>query len=162
GEELHFSGAAVRLALKGPLQIGLGVCAHEKDVMETAVFSNVELKAGSQESARTPVLYSTLETQVMSSTHRRVVYVTPSRIEAQNWLRDGKTLIYNSGGRIYRILVSGGKPEAIDTGFAVRCNNDHGVSPDGKQLAISDQSQSDRKSRIYILPLAGGTPKLVT
>jgi hypothetical protein len=162
GEELHFSGAAVRLALKGPLQIGLGVCAHDTDVMETAVFSNVELKAGSQASSRTPVLYSTLETQVMSSTDRRVVYVTPSRIEAPNWLPDGKTLIYNSSGRISRIPVAGGKPEAIDTGFAVRCNNDHGVSPDGKQLAISDQSQTDRKSRIYILPVTGGTPKLIT
>ena len=35
----------------------------------------------------------------------------PTRIEAPNWLRDGKTLIYNSGGRIYRIPAAGGKPE---------------------------------------------------
>ena len=26
---------------------------------------------------------------------------------------------------------AGGTPESIDTGFATRCNNDHGVSPDG-------------------------------
>ncbi len=50
-----------------------------------------------------PVLYSTLETQTIASTDRRVVYVTPTRIEAPNWLRDGRALIYNSGGRIYRI-----------------------------------------------------------
>src|SRR5262249_16483814 len=43
-----------------------------------------------------------------------------------------------------------------------RCNNDHGVSPDGTQLVISDQSQGDRKSRIYTLPITGGVPKLVT
>ena len=43
-----------------------------------------------------------------------------------------------------------------------RCNNDHGVSPDGSLLAISDQSQGDRKSRIYTLPAGGGTPTLVT
>ena len=108
------------------------------------------------------MLYSTLETQAMASTDRRVVYVTPTRIEAPNWLADGKTLIYNSGGRLYRIPAAGGKPEVIDTGFATRCNNDHGVSPDGTQLVISDQSQGDRKSRIYTLPVAGGTPKLVT
>src|SRR5262249_3282247 len=58
--------------------------------------------------------------------------------------------------------AAGGKPEAIDTGFATRCNNDHGVSPDGTMLVISDQSQGQRKSLIYTLPVAGGTPKLIT
>jgi Tol biopolymer transport system component len=91
-----------------------------------------------------------------------VVFVTATRIEAPNWLPDGKSLLYNSGGRLYRVPTTGGKPEAIDTGFANRCNNDHGVSPDGSQLVISDQSQGDRQSRIYTLPISGGTPKLVT
>jgi TolB protein len=50
----------------------------------------------------------------------------------------------------------------IDTGFASRCNNDHGVSPDGTLLAISDQSQGKRQSLIYTLPINGGTPKLIT
>src|SRR5262245_13435600 len=162
GEELRFSGAAVRVALEGPLQVGIGVCAHDKDVTETAIFANLDLKTDLPVPSRTPVLYSTLETQVMASTDRRVVHVSPSRIEAPNWLRDGKALIYNSGGRIYRIPVSGGKPEVIETGFATQCNNDHGVSPDGTQLAISDQSQADRKSRIYVLPVTGGPPKLIT
>jgi Tol biopolymer transport system component len=58
--------------------------------------------------------------------------------------------------------VTGGAPEAIDTGFATRCNNDHGISPDGTQLVISDQSQGDRRSRIYVLPIGGGTPQRVT
>jgi TolB protein len=91
------------------------------------------------------------------------VYVSPTRIEAPNWLSDGRTLLYNSGGRIYRIPAGGsGRPEAIDTGFATRCNNDHGVSPDGTLLAISDQSQGQRRSLIYVLPIGGGTPRLVT
>ena len=98
----------------------------------------------------------------MASTDRRVVYVTPTRIEAPNWLPDGKTLIYNSGGRILRMPAAGGEPETIDTGFATRCNNDHGVSPDGTRLVISDQSQGARQSLIYTLPIAGGTPKLIT
>jgi Tol biopolymer transport system component len=160
GEDLKFSGAAVRLALEGPVYVGLGVCSHEKDVSETAKFSNVEV--ATKLPAGKPVLYSTLETQAMNSTDRRVVLVTPTRIEAPNWLHEGKTLIYNGGGRVYRVPATGGTPEMIDTGFALRCNNDHGVSPDGSQLVISDQSQGDRKSRIYTLPVAGGTPKLVT
>ena len=162
GKEPSFSGAAVRIAFQEPFYVGLGVCAHNKDVTETAVFSNVELAAPPAVSPGPPVLYSTLETQTISSTDRRVVHVTNSRIEAPNWLRDGSTLIYNSGGRIYRIPVADGIPQAIDTGFATRCNNDHGVSPDGKLLAISDQSRGRRQSLIYTLPITGGTPELIT
>ena len=160
GGELTFSGAAVRLSFDGPAYVGLGVCAHNNDVTETAAFTNVELTTSLP--AGKPVLYSTLETQVMTSTDRRVVFTTPARIEAPNWLRDGRTLVYNGGGRLYRVPAAGGPPAVIDTGFATRCNNDHGVSPDGTRLVISDQSQGDRKSRIYTLPVAGGPPTLVT
>ena len=58
--------------------------------------------------------------------------------------------------------MNGGKPVPIDTGFATRCNNDHGISPDGTLLAISDQSQGDHESLVYTLPIAGGTPQRVT
>jgi TolB protein len=162
GEELRFTGAAVRLPLEEPFYVGIGVCAHNKDVTEKAVFSNVKFDTPLPAPAKSPVLYSVLETQTMASTDRRVVHVTPTRIEAPNWLRDGRTLIFNSAGRIHRIPVPGGKPETIDTGFATRCNNDHGVSPDGTLLAISDQSQGQRRSLIYTLPITGGTPKLIT
>lgn len=162
GGEPKFSGAAVRITLSEPFYVGLGVCAHDKDATEKAVFSGVELVAPLPAPAGEPVLYSTLETQSIGSTDRRVVHVTPSRIEAPNWLTDGRTLVYNSGGRIYRIPAAGGAPEAVDTGFATRCNNDHGVSPDGTLLVISDQSQGNRQSLIYTLPVTGGAPKLVT
>jgi TolB protein len=161
GGEMAFSGAAVRIEFREPFYVGIGVCAHNKDVVEKAAFSRVELnplRTGTDK----PVLYSTLETQALASTDRRVVRVTPGRIEAPNWLLDGKTLLYNSGGRLYRVPVAGGEPTLVDTGFAIRCNNDHGVSPDGTMLAISDQSQGDRQSRIYTLPVEGGTPRLVT
>ncbi len=58
--------------------------------------------------------------------------------------------------------VAGGTPAEIDTGFANRCNNDHGISPDGTTLAISDGSQADRKSRVYLVPITGGTPRRIT
>ncbi len=161
-KDVKFSGAAVRIALKEPFLVGLGVCAHNAEVVETARFSNVIVRSPLPASTGKPTLFSTLETQTMASTDRRVVFVTPSRIEAPNWLRDGQSLIYNSGGRIVKIPASGGEPKPIDTGFATRCNNDHGVSPDGRSLAISDGSQGDRKSRIYTLPIDGGTPQRIT
>ncbi len=162
GEPPRFSGAAVRISLNDPIYVGIGVCSHNQDVTESAVFSNVELTAPLPALHDRPVLYSTLETQAIASTDRRVVHVAPTRFEAPNWLKDGKSLIFNSDGRICRIPAAGGQPEVIDTGFARRCNNDHGVSPDGTLLAISDQSQAGGKSLIYTLPVSGGTPRQIT
>jgi Tol biopolymer transport system component len=107
-------------------------------------------------------LYSALETVTVASTDRRVAYVAPEHFEAPNWTHDGAAFIFNRGGRILRLPVSGGKPETIDTGFGTRCNNDHGISPDGTQLAISDQSQGGESSTVYIAPIIGGTPRRIT
>ncbi|MCW3094491.1 MAG: hypothetical protein JWL77_109 [Chthonomonadaceae bacterium] len=162
GEDLHFSGAAERSEFKEPFYVGIGVCAHNQDVTEKAVFSNVELNTNLPARSGQAVLYSTLETQTISSTDRRVSYVTPTHIEAPNWLPDGKTAIFNSNGRILRIPIAGGQPTTIDTGFCTRCNNDHGVSPDGTMLVISDQSQGQQQSLIYTLPITGGAPNRIT
>jgi hypothetical protein len=161
GEDLNFSGAAERITFTEPFYVGIGVCAHNKDVTEKAVFANVELNTALRAPADQPQLFSALETQTIASTDRRISYVTAARIEAPNWLSE-KTLIYNGGGRIHRIPAAGGVPETIGTGFATRCNNDHGVSWDGRLLAISDQSQASKQSLIYTLPVTGGTPKLIT
>ncbi len=160
--KFQFSGAATKIEFTEPFYLGLGVCSHNANVVETAVFEKIELISPLPAAIGKPTLYSTLETQSLASTDRRVVYVTPTRIEAPNWLRDGKTLLYNSGGRIHTIPATGGTPTVLDTGFAIRCNNDHGLSPDGKMLAISDHSQGQQKSLIYTLPITGGTPKLIT
>lgn len=37
--------AATRVTLKAPFYVGLGVCSHDKDVIEQAVFSNRQLEA---------------------------------------------------------------------------------------------------------------------
>ena len=160
-QELQFSGASVRLELQEPFYFGIGVCSHEEDVVETALFSNVSIAPVSPIS-QTPTLYSVLETQDIASTDRRVCHVTTSHIEAPNWLLDGKTLLVNGNGRILQIPAEGGEPTVLDTGFAIRCNNDHGVSPDGTLLVVSDQSQENHQSLIYTLPITGGTPKRIT
>lgn len=87
---------------------------------------------------------------------------TDRLIEAPNWRRDGAALIVNGDGRLYRVAL-GGIAELIefDTGFAVQNNNDHGISPDGSLLAISDHSEFG-KSCIYTLPAGGGAPRRVT
>ncbi|QMV19095.1 hypothetical protein GOB94_10700 [Granulicella sp. 5B5] len=155
------SGAAMRIPLTGDFYIGLGVCSHDKDVSETALFSNVELQQ-LPPATGSPTLYSTLETVLVASTDRRVAYVSPTLLEAPNWTRDGKALIFNQSGLLYRFDLATATPTQIPTGPQSHINNDHGLSPDGSQLAISDQSSPDAASRIYLLPTAGGTPRPIT
>jgi WD40 repeat protein len=161
GEDLKPAGGYLRIPFEGEFYVGLGVCAHNNKAIEQAVFSNVKLTPVSTLANAKPILESTLETIAVASADRRVIYRTRDHIEAPNWSRDGKFFLFNGNGRIYRLPVTGGKAELVDTGTQIKCNNDHGISPDGTQLAISDQTK-DGKSRIYILPVAGGTPRLVT
>ena len=166
GGALKMAAGSPRIELKDPYYIGIGVCAHDQDAVEQAVFSNLEIDQTAPDAARKPELSSTLETIPVGDAgrpgDRRVVYATQGRIEAPNWTRDGAAIVYNTQGRLYRIAAGGGRPEAVDTGFATLINNDHGISPDGTMLAISDQSQGQHESLIYVLPLAGGTPRRVT
>jgi WD40 repeat protein len=162
GDDLRFGGGSMRVKLEEPFYVGIGVCAHDKDATETAVFSKVDLVTGAPAPVRQPSLYSTLETITVSSTDRRVVRVFPGRFEAPNWTPDGTTLVFNGNGRLQKIAVGGGDVQLIDTDFATRLNNDHGISPDGTLLAISDQSQEERRSIIYTVPIEGGMPTRVT
>ncbi len=159
--EPRVAGGWLRIPLQGTFYVGLGVCSHDKDVVEQAVFSNVELTQPVAASGK-PVLYSTLETIEVDSTDRRVAYLASGRFEAPNWTRDGKAFLFNRDGHIERLAVGSDQPVPIDTGFANRCNNDHGISPDSTQLAISDNSQGDHESMVYLVPMAGGTPRRIT
>ncbi len=138
------------------------MCSHDKDVVEQAVFTDVELTQTAPTPKGQPILYSTLETVTVDSADRKVAYLAPGRFEAPNWTRDGSAFLFNRNGRMERLPVNGGAPNALDTGLATRCNNDHGISPDGTQLAISDNSQGDHESLVYITPIAGGAPRRIT
>ena len=155
-----FSGAATLLEFTEPFYVGLAVCSHNEAVSETTVFSSVTL---GEPATGEPSLYSTLETIAIASIDRKVRLCAKTHFEAPNWLPDNSAWLYNSGGLIYRLAIDGkSDPERIDTGLATRCNNDHGVTFDGKTLIVSDQSTEDRQSRLYTLPISGGTPQLVT
>jgi WD40 repeat protein len=159
--KLQVAGASTKLVLTGPFYIGIGVCAHDKEAMQKAVFSNVRLMSLPAATGKL-VLYSVLETIPIRSTDRRVAYVAPVHFEAPNWSRDGSFFLFNSEGKMRRLALNGVEPTAIATDPQDRCNNDHGISPDGQSMAISDQSGSSQKSSIYIVPIVGGTPRQIT
>jgi len=105
---------------------------------------------------------SILEVMDFAGAGRHVVYRTSDHIEAPNWSRDGSYFLFNSVGLLYRLDRAGGTPVRIDTGPLDGLNNDHGLSPDGRWIAISDKSGPDGKSRISVMPAQGGMPRLVT
>jgi TolB protein len=158
--KLEPAGASTYLPLVGPFYVGIGVSSHDKIVSETAIFSHVQLNSLPPATGK-PVLASTLETITVASTDRRVAYFAPANFEAPNWSRDGSFLLFNQEGKIYRLPLNGMAPILVDTAPESHINNDHGISPDGQFLAVSDQS-NDRGSSIYILPIGGGTPRQVT
>jgi TolB protein len=162
GKELTLAAGSPLIRLKAPFYVGLGVCSHDRNRVERAVFSDVDLETSPAVESHHLKLYSTLETVDIGSGDRREVYTTPGRIEAPNWTHDGEWLLFNRDGHIEKIPVAGGKPEIINTGFATHCNNDHGISPDGGSLAISESLPAVEGSLIYIVPLAGGAPRRVT
>lgn len=107
-------------------------------------------------------LISILETYDMTTGTRTVLKEFTKRIEAPNWTPDGKYLIYNADGNIYSFNLKTKKEIQIHTGHCDSCNNDHVVSPDGKSLAISSGWGEADVSRIWLLPLKGGFPRMIT
>jgi Tol biopolymer transport system component len=151
---------AVTLRLTDPVYAGLLVCSHEVATTETALFSGVTLQNVLPLSGQKRVRESFLEVVTVATGERKVVHRAHEEFEAPNWSPDGKWFYFNQKGRIYTLPVEGGKPRLLDTGDADGCNNDHGLSPDGKWLAISHNVKGT--SLISIVPSGGGTPRRIT
>jgi TolB protein len=153
------------LTLGNEVYAGLYVCSHNKDVVEKAVFRDVRITVPAKEDfvPYKDYIGSNLEILDIESGNRKVIYRSPDSIQAPNWTPDGKALIYNSAGRLYRFDLARKMPVVIDTGFATNNNNDHVLSFAGGMIGISHHSKEDQnKSIIYTLPVQGGMPKRVT
>jgi len=105
---------------------------------------------------------SILETIDVNNRKRTVLAEFQDLIEAPNWTQDGKYLVYNSNGKIYIFDLEAKESKEIYSGIAVYCNNDHVLSPDARHIAVSHHTYEDDQSRIYVLPLEGGEPTLIT
>ena len=144
---------------------GLYVCSHNKDVVEKAIFSNVRITIPASDTfvPYRDFIGSHLEILDIETGNRRIIYDSPDSIQAPNWTPDGKALIFNSKGRLYRFDLAERRPSLIDTDFATNNNNDHVLSFDGKMIGISHQGREDgNQSIVYTLPVQGGKPKRIT
>lgn len=105
-----------------------------------------------------PGQVSQLITTASDGSARTVLFEADEVIEAPNWTPDGRHLIVNAGGELWRFAAAGGAaPTRIDAGPARDFNNDHVLSPDGKTIYASDND-----GHIYAVPISGGLPRRVS
>lgn len=175
GEPLQDLGTYVATGLPDSVLIGWFTTSHDQKQINRARIWNVRIDrtvgpdelplptpegVGYYNPGKSGWLGCRLETIDVSSGVRKVIHTSPGRFEAPNWMPDGRQLLFNENGKLYTIPVGGGTPTQLNTGSVVQNNNDHVISFDGKMLGIS--SNSGKGSAVYVLPLSGGEPKLVT
>ena len=109
---------------------------------------------------------SFLEVYALEFDERHVIYEEENHFEAPNWSSDGQSFIINQNGLLYRISLDGKVKNPIPTGELARCNNDHGLTADGRLLAISNNDPLEQDdygtSRIYVMKMPEGKPELIT
>jgi Tol biopolymer transport system component len=168
GEPLQDLGSVTLEDMPDEVFVGLFIGSHNPDVVEEAKVWNVRIDQPVPDDYNAYrqgfILGSRLEIMNVFEGKRKIIYEEPGRFEAPNWTRDGKSLIINKDGSLYKIPVAGGTLEAINTGDVKRNNNDHVLSFDGKWIGISSHRDGmpGGGSTVYVVPAAGGTPRLLT
>src|SRR5262245_15476269 len=120
GQPLKGTGGAVRVPLKEPFYIGIGLCAHDPNAIEAATFSNVTIEPSpAKPTSNKSRVVSTIETITVSSTDRRAIQVIDGRAESPVWTMDN-TFIYANAGKLFRIPVAGGEASAVDAAIPGR------------------------------------------
>lgn len=145
--------------------VGLFICAHNKDVVEKAVFDNVRIVAPASDSLVPYREYigSNIELFDVATGKRKIIYSEATSLQAPNWMKDGKSLIYNKGGLINQLDLQSRKPVVLNTGAVKNNNNDHVLSFDGKMLGLSSTSPDKKyNSVVYTVSAKGGEPKQIT
>jgi len=87
-----------------------------------------------------------------------VIYDSDQLIEAPNWTADGKWLVYNADGRLFRLSADGQYgPHRINTAPIENLNNDHILSPDGRLIYLSAND-----GHLYVCDIKGSVPRRVS
>lgn len=155
----NYKSVTRQLELSEELFAGLFICSHNDAVKEKAVFSNVRITIPPPANYQPYRDYigSNLEVMDVFTGQRKILYSVPGSIQAPNWTKDGRQLIYNSAeGLLFKYDLSSNTTTQLNSGFAKNNNNDHVLSFDGTKLGISNHVGEKRVSTIFILPASGG------
>lgn len=153
----NYKSVSKELPMNEEVYAGLFLCSHREHVMEKAIFSNVRIIIPADKGFRPYRDYigSHIEVMDVETGLRKVLHSAPNSLQAPNWTPDGKDLIYNAEGFLYRYNLASGAISKLNTGFANQNNNDHVLSFDGKMMAISNHTGERRTSTLYTLPVGG-------
>jgi TolB protein len=163
--ELYQSEKIENLELGEDLMAGLFVCAHTNKFSEEVEFSNTRIfnPAPATLVQYRDYLGSLLEVMNVETGHREVLASDNGSWQAPNWTPDGKTLIYNASGKLYNFDINTRISSVLNTDFAIKNNNDHVLTFDGKQIGISHHAkETNGQSVVYTVPIEGGVPKRIT
>ncbi|RYY27018.1 MAG: biopolymer transporter TolR [Sphingobacteriaceae bacterium] len=146
--------------------VGLFVGSHNPDVAETGIFRDVQITVpfkGIANPSTQMNLGSNLELMEVATGNREVIYTVPNSIQAPNWTKDGKSLIYNdNNGLLYNFDLASRQPRLLNSGEVKSNNNDHVLSFDGKMIGLSSWVKDLGGSIVYTMPVTGGVPKQIT
>ncbi len=95
----------------------------------------------------------------------KIIFTADAQWEAPNWTHDGKYLLANSAGALWKLEVDGpvpAVPQKLGLDASYRCNNDHGLSFDGNMLAFSATPPGGRGSQVFLATADGKDPKQMT
>ncbi|HZY79580.1 MAG TPA: biopolymer transporter TolR [Cyclobacteriaceae bacterium] len=153
----NYKSVTKELQLNEEVYLGLFICSHNEDVIEKAVFSNVQIIIPAAKDFRPYRDYigSHIEIMEVATGKRKIIHSAPNSLQAPNWTPDNKSLIYNAEGLLYRYDLKDGSISKLNSGFATANNNDHVLSFDGKMLGISHHVGEKRTSTIFTLPVTG-------
>lgn len=87
-----------------------------------------------------------------------VVLRTEQHVEAPSWSPDGRWLVLNADGALFRLPADGSGPlEPVELRGTPPINNDHVVAPDGGTVYVTG-----RDGHLYAAPFDGGVARRLT
>ena len=111
GEPLQEIGRTDAIEMPDESLAGIFICSHNPDVVEEGLAWNVRIEKtvpDNYNGYRDGILASRMEIMNVFDGKRKIVYQDTGRFEAPNWMPDGKGLLFNQGGSIYTIPLTGG------------------------------------------------------
>lgn len=144
--------------LRNEVLAGLFVHSENQDEVAEVTFRNVRFVKPFPENEQRYQRYlgSRMEVLNVETGMRNVLFESEHSVQAPNWTVDAEKLIYNSNGYLYNYELSNGQITYLNTGFATSNNNDHVITFDGEQIAISHHVREDNnQSTIFIMPIEG-------
>ncbi|MDO3644136.1 hypothetical protein [Mucilaginibacter sp. L3T2-6] len=162
--DLFTEDAVSDVDLGDDVYVGIFICSHNANVVEKGVFTNTRIVVPAPATLVPYKQYlgSNIEILDVTTQNSTIIYQSPKSLQAPNWMLDGRHLLYNSEGLLYKFDLKTNTPTVFNTGSVNNNNNDHVLSFDGKWITISSSVDKSGPSIGWVVPATGGEPRRIT